>query len=47
MVEKGVGSGIWHAFHQYAKPSNKFPKDYNRNNESLYLTYWNVNNSYR
>lgn len=47
MVEKGVGCGIWHAFHQYAKPSNKCPKDYNRNNESLYLTYWNVNNSYR
>ena len=44
MVEKGIRDGIGHAIYQYEKASNKFMKDYDKNKESLYLKYWDVNN---
>ena len=46
MVEKGIGRGICHIIHQYAKANNKYMKDYDENKESSYLKYWDVNNSY-
>ena len=46
MVEKGIGGGICHTTHQYIKAANKYMKDYNKNKESSYLKYWNVNNLY-
>ena len=45
-VEKGVRAGICHAVHKYAKANNKHIKDYEKNKESSYLKYWDVNNLY-
>ena len=46
MVEKGIRGGICHIIHQYMEADNKYVKDYDKNKESLYLKYWNVNNLY-
>ena len=46
MVEKGITGGTCHAIHQYAKANNKYMKDYDKNKESSYLKYWDVNNLY-
>ena len=46
MVEKGIRGGTCHAIHQYAKANNKYMNDYDKNKESLYLKYWDVNNFY-
>ena len=46
MVEKGIRGGTYHAIHRYAKANNKYMKDYDKNSESSYLKYWNVNNLY-
>ena len=46
MVEKGIRGGTCHAIHQYAKANNKYMKDYDKNKESSYLKYWDVNNLY-
>ena len=44
MVEKGIRGGICHAIHGYAKPTNKYMKDYDKNKGSSCLNYWDVNN---
>ena len=46
MFEKGNRGGICHAFHQYAKPSNKYMKDYDTDKEWSNLKYWDVNKLY-
>ena len=46
MVEKGIRGAICCSICQYAKANNKYMKDYDENKESLYLQYWDVNNSY-
>ena len=46
MVKKGIRGGICHAVHQYAKAYNKYMKDYDKNKESIYFKYWDVNNLY-
>ena len=46
MVEKGIRGGICHSIYQYAKAKNKYMKDYDKNKESSYLKYWDVNNLY-
>ena len=40
MVEKGIRGEICHAIHQHTKTNNKYMKNYNKNKESSYLTYW-------
>ena len=37
MVEKGIGGGVCHAIHQYAKANDKYMKDYDKNKESSCL----------
>ena len=46
MVERGIRGGICHAIHQYGKANNKYMIDHDKNKESSYLKYWNVNNLY-
>ena len=46
MVEKGIRRGICHSIYQYAKPNDKYMKDYDRNKESSYIQYWDVDNLY-
>ena len=44
MVEKGIREGICHSINRYAKANHKYIKDYDKNKESSYLKYWDVNN---
>ena len=46
MVEKGIRGGICHSIYQYAKASNKCMKFYDKNKESPYIQYRDVNNLY-
>ena len=42
MVEKGIRGGISHGIYN----NNKYMKNYDKNKESSYLKYWDVNNIY-
>ena len=46
MVEKGIRGGTYHAIHRYAKVNNKYMKNYERNEEFLFLEYLDANNMY-
>ena len=46
MVEKVIRGGICHSIYRYAKANNKYMKEYDKNKESLYIQYWDVNNLY-
>ena len=46
IVKKGIRGGIWHSIYLYTKCNNKYMKDYDKNKESLYIHYWDVNNLY-
>ena len=46
MVEKGIKGGICHSIYRYVKGNNTYMKDYDKNKESSYLQYWDVNNLY-
>ena len=46
MVEKGIREGICHSVYPCAKTNNKFMKYYDKDKESSYLQYWDVNNLY-
>ena len=43
MVEKG---GICHSIYRYTKASDKYMKYDDKNKNSIYLQYWDVNNLY-
>ena len=44
IVKKRIRRGICHTIHQYVKANNKYMKDYDKNKESSYLKYWDINN---
>ena len=44
MVAKEIRGLICHAVHQYVKANNKYMKDHDKNKESSYFKYWDVNN---
>ena len=47
VVEKRIRGGICHSIYRYAaKANNKYMKDYDKNKESSYIQYWDVNNLY-
>ena len=46
MAGKGTRGGICHSVYRYARANNKYIKNYNKNKESSYIQYWNVNNLY-
>ena len=46
MVEEGIRGDICHAIHRYEKANNKYFEDYNKDNESSYIQYWDKNNLY-
>ena len=46
MAEKGIRGRICHAILRYAKASNKYIKNYDKNIETSYLMYLDTNNLY-
>ena len=46
MVEKDTKGGICLSIYWYATSINKYMKDYDKNKESSYLQYWDVNSLY-
>ena len=46
MIEKGIRGGICQATHRYAKASNEYMKNYDKNNESSNIEYLDANNLY-
>ena len=46
-MKKGSGGGICQATHKYTKANNKYIKNYDKNIESSYLIYLDVNKLYR
>ena len=38
--------GIFNSIHIYAKANDKYVKDCDKNKESSYIQYWDVNNLY-
>ena len=46
MVEKAIRGGICHSTYQYAKANSKYMKDCDKNKESSYIQYSDVNDLY-
>ena len=42
-VQKDIRGRMCYAFHRYAKVSNNYMKDYDKNKGSSYTNYWNAN----
>ena len=47
MVERDIRGGACNSIHQYAKANNNNTKDYDKNKESSYLNYSDINKSLR
>ena len=43
IVEKGIRDGVCYSIKKYIKANNKYMNDYNKNKESSYLKFWDVN----
>ena len=46
MIEKGIRGGKYHSIYWYVKPNNIYMKNYDKNKESSYIQYCDVNNLY-
>ena len=46
MVAEGTRMGKYHYIDRCAKANDKYMKDYDKNKESSYRKYWDVNNLY-
>ena len=46
IFEKGIGGGMCHVIHRYAKANNKYLKYYDKNKESSYLMYLDTKSLY-
>ena len=46
MVERGIRGGKCHSIYGYTKANNNYMKGYDKNKESSYIQYWDVNNLY-
>ena len=46
LFEKGICGGMCNSIHKYAKPNNKYMKNYDSNKPSSYLMYVDANNLY-
>ena len=44
IVGKRIRGGICHAIHRYSKANHIYMKDFDKNKESSYLKYQDVNN---
>ena len=44
IVEEGIRGRICQSIYRYAKANDEYMKNYNRNKESSYIEYWDVNN---
>ena len=46
MIEERIRGGMYHAVHRYGKTNNKYMKNYDKKEESLYVQYLDANNLY-
>ena len=46
MVEIVIREGICYSIYRYLKANNRYMKDYDKNKESPYIQYWDINNLY-
>ena len=46
MVTKGIRREMCHSVNGYSKTYNKYMENYDKNKESSYLQFWDVNNLY-
>ena len=46
MIQKGIRGRICQTINWYARANNKYRKGYDKNKESPYLKYYDVNNLY-
>ena len=44
IVQEGIRGGICHSIHRHARANNKCMKNYDKNEESSYIQYLDVNN---
>ena len=46
MVKNRITDGLCHYVNRYVNAKNNYMKDYDKNEKSSYLKYWDVNNLY-
>ena len=46
MIQRGMRDGTCHAIWRYEKDNNKYMRNYDKNKETSYIKYWDVDNLY-